>query len=660
MLKYALGSTLLVSAAQVMALTLGAAQGAAVIGRPMDVLVASSLDAADAAAGLCLEAEVMYGETRVPASAITVAIHRLGSDGSGALRVRATVPVNEPIVTVTLKAGCQNSFRRTYTLLADFEAAPVASPVATTSSRDVTAPNSAGRVAADTAGRSKAAERQSDVVVDPASQPARSASGSPEPVLNAQTPVRLSAPTPRPTGVVRMASKNRPAPRVAAGPVADAAAKQTVTAPGGSRLKLDPVELPANTGMPASAKPDDKQVPPPAGQDAAELLATGTQAASAAPAPDTGLQQELKNLRDEQQRLRMAVESVNAQLTQAQETRYSNPLTYGLGLAVLGLLGGVTYLLRREKANRAAADSWWHTTALPTGADPLAATSGFASSSTQAGAVDTDDALSGLEAVEAGASIFQEVPVTRVDAELLLDVWQQADFLQSIGQSYDAMHLLENFVQTHPRASEAPYLRWIQLAQQPGAEQSLNRAQSAYEHHFHRLLPPAQASVGSGLDGESAFLQQVSEAWPGPQAKTLIDAALFSQPGDPAGGLKDRSLRTFDDLLALRRLLQTLPTLPLEAPVAALPKEGGPSGAVAAALPVASEADAAEWLAVGDEVEPPPKMEPMLELDLSVPPAQPSHQAEAANTEAAKPDLPPLDFDFFDFDAEPGEGKKAP
>ena len=102
MLKLGMGSVLLATTTQVVAVSLGATQGNVIIGRPLDILIQSSIDASEAAAGLCLEAEVIYGDMRVAATAITAEIHRVGTGGAGALRVRATEPVNEPIVTVTI------------------------------------------------------------------------------------------------------------------------------------------------------------------------------------------------------------------------------------------------------------------------------------------------------------------------------------------------------------------------------------------------------------------------------------------------------------------------------------------------------------------------------------------------------------------------------
>ncbi|MCD8514682.1 MAG: hypothetical protein LRY31_01310 [Burkholderiaceae bacterium] len=130
MLKLAMGSALLLTATQVVAVSLGATQGSVIIGRPLDLLVQSSITAADASAGLCLNAEVLYGDTRIAPTAITTAIDQIGSEGRGRIRITVDQPVNEPIVTLVLRAGCTTTFRRSYTLLADVEPALAAAAVA--------------------------------------------------------------------------------------------------------------------------------------------------------------------------------------------------------------------------------------------------------------------------------------------------------------------------------------------------------------------------------------------------------------------------------------------------------------------------------------------------------------------------------------------------
>lgn len=648
MFKPALGSTLFLTATHCLALSLGAPQGGVIIGRPLDVVVTSNIDATEAAAGLCLEAEVMYGDMRVPASAISIAVQRLGAGPEGALKVRVTQPVNEPIVTLTLKAGCQNSFRRSYTLLADFESPPV--PAASTYSRDVTAPTTARTSEARQPDRPRAANDSAAATKTVVSEPA-------VPALSLETPVKLTAPLPRPAGVTRVASKARPPARQSAGTVVSEPVRSGAAA--GARLKLDPIELPAGAGSPAStaaapvAKESPGASPPDAPASAAAPTGDATPAQPSVPNDAQALQQQLQQLREEQQRLRVAMESVNAQLTDARSDRYQNPLVYGLSAAVLLLLAGLWRLKKRERtefANSAQPESeqpWWKST-VEDDAEPdllLESTPGDRSETntpTPDLALTHDhQPLGGIEAVETSESVFLEVPVSRVDLSVLLELWQQVDFLVSIGQSVEALQVLESFVLAHPRASEAVYLRWLQLALQQSNERALAQAQAAYESHYHRLLPAGAATVNNrpGLEADTAFVARLAQAWSTGDAQRLLGDALCSQPGDPANALRERGLLVFDDVITLLRVLATLPELPVPAPQ---PETTAPPSA---APLVASEESVAQWLSVGD-----------------VPEAAAAAPAPAAVQEKA--DLPPLDFEFLDFGAPPagdstqtGQGK---
>lgn len=397
MMKWVMGAWLMALASHASALTLGNLQGSAIIGQPMDVLVRSTITAADTVSDLCLKAEVVYGETPVAANDVSVTIQRLGTQDTGALRVRVRPVVNEPIVLLNLQVGCRNPFRRQYTLLADFAApppvvepapmplAPAKAPVAVpavTPTRPAPVPP-AGSSAAPAAPSAAAAA----VIPPPAalSRPApapRPVQANPVvaddgvlPAYQPETPIRLSAPVPRPAHVVRLGSKYRPPAAVQDLPAAVASgAVQNAPLPrveradsaGGSRLQLEPIDL-----SPLSVSPVLAQAANPA---AADQSTTASAAASASPSADStsdavggavdpaaaadqastvaapALEQELAAMRQEQEKMRLALESLNTQLQQAQANRYTNPLVMGLaGLALLLLLALVWQLGRRPR-----------------------------------------------------------------------------------------------------------------------------------------------------------------------------------------------------------------------------------------------------------------------------------------------------------------------
>lgn len=704
MLKLAVGSALLATVTQGWALSLGGVQGGVIIGRPLDILVQSSVDASEAAAGLCLEADILYGETRIPASAITVAIHRLGADGSGALRIRVTDPVTEPLVTLVVKAGCGQSFRRSYTLLADPDMpvgpapsrtlagtgparAVVASPVTPPSRPPVTVMPSAAAPAAP---------------VRPAARPA-SASGT---VVAAeesveQSPIRLAAPAPRPAGV-SLKSKARPAsalPKaesVASGPSGNppaAPAPNPTPEASGSRLKLDPVDVSPTPGpaTPVSPTSGDAAAPSP---DAATGAPDGAiSGADAGSAGDVG--RELEQLKAEQERLRLAMETMNAQLAQAQADRYSNPVVYGLGAAVVALLGGLWVLLRRRRTSEpealpGAANPWWETSLPPeagpsdlpdTEAPRTQVPDGGGPASRVAPVASAAGDVEGLEVQEARESMFREVPVSPLDMDALTGLWQRVDFFESLGQYGDAIELLKQFTANVPRASEAPYLRLLAMASAHGSEDDRRTAQALYEHHFQRLVPAATSR--GRLDDDAVALNALSQAWRSPEARAWIEAALSSQPGDLSAPLVVRTADAFDDLLTLWGVLDVLDTLPPEGrpgpQTEGTPPPPGPGAGVVSASAAAPAVVAPDlsldfqaWTSVNDL----PAATPDAAPDTTEAPAGatlpdlplvPDWEAPAPSTSAAPSpatgsgaapspdpagdgDRPPLDFDFFSWE----------
>ncbi|WP_180683330.1 type IV pilus assembly protein FimV [Tepidicella baoligensis] len=618
MLKLGMGSVLLATTTQVVAVSLGATQGNVIIGRPLDILIQSSIDASEAAAGLCLEAEVIYGDMRVAATAITAEIHRVGTGGAGALRVRATEPVNEPIVTVTIQVGCQTPFRRSYTLLADVE--PRLATPAPAASGPVLVQRPPAPAAAPVEGL--APVRVAGQPSTAAATPARSADSA---ALQPETPIRLSAPAPRPAAVTRMLSKTRPLPVVAPPPVQDDPrhAAGTVTLPqdepaAGSRLQLDPVDMPS-----AGAASDSGSAP----------MTSDAPVPTVAAVEPNPLQQELEALRAEQERLRLALETMNAQLRAAEQAQQgSSALVYGLGGLSLLLLAGLWYAWRtwrRSAASAPVAVPWWESS-LPQPAQTAPAG--------PPGEVSPPDGMDGLEVADARESMFHEVPVAPLDLAALEDTWQQARFCESIGQFQEAMAALSAFVSDSPRASEAPYLLWLQLAQLHGSENDRSAAQRFYETHFQRLVPErAQFSASRHLDEDTAFIQALVREWPRAAAGDLLARALASQPGAADSPLTVRTLAAFDDLLMLRGVWE------LREACSDTPQQE-------TALPVT------DWKSV-TELSPRPggaaAAAPMLDFELpSAPPLSGADESSGSPTSEKREDHT-LDFDVGSFELEP-------
>jgi len=583
MQKQALGCAIWLATTQVFALSLGPTQGPVYVGRPLDVLVQTGVEAAEAAAGLCLEAEVLYGESRIAASAVTVAIHQLGADGQGFLRVRVAEAVSEPFVTLMLRAGCQQVYKRNYTLLADPE--PATQGATGTSS---VASGSAYPV--PVAARPAAPKTTSAVAPARATAKSRSAPAGNGQTRGAvqnlvpETPIRLSAPVARPAGVAPLRSKIRTGAVV---PVAEmlTSAKSVASPPPpvsavantGPRLQLDPVDVSPTQGPASPSAPD--AVP--------QIPEAATSAANGAAAPitaDPALLQELASLRAEQERMRLTVESLNAQLK-----RESSPgvpsVWWAAGAAlVAAAAGGVYWRRRRTPAGPSQsassghdANPWWESQ-LPSipvvGTAPAVEASsatptdlGAAVGASSVSGPDSqpwhpDAGVSGMEVREAGESLFREVPIADLNLLALQGLWDRVDMCESLGQYGEAMELLRSFTTDNPRASEAPYLRWLTLARHQGGRDAQTLAQAVYEHHFQRLVPSVLPQTDLTVD--PMLLAELTAVWPQPAARDLLLNVLSSQPGDPATALVSRSVAAFDDALFLLRTWDVLQTLSVQ------------------------------------------------------------------------------------------------
>ncbi|MEY4268379.1 MAG: hypothetical protein RIS90_2914, partial [Pseudomonadota bacterium] len=107
----------------VRALSLGPLQGSALIGRPLELTVQIQAEPGEDLAALCLEAEVYHADTRQDPRSV-----RIQTDPAQPtlVRISATGRVDEPVVTLLLRAGCAQKITRRYVLLADPPVEPLA------------------------------------------------------------------------------------------------------------------------------------------------------------------------------------------------------------------------------------------------------------------------------------------------------------------------------------------------------------------------------------------------------------------------------------------------------------------------------------------------------------------------------------------------------
>ncbi len=102
------------------ALTLGRARGAAVIGQALELVVPVQVDAGQTDGTLCTEAEVFHGDSRQDSNRVQVQVESTGQTDTFNVRIISSALIDEPVVTVYLRAGCSQKFSRKFVLLADY------------------------------------------------------------------------------------------------------------------------------------------------------------------------------------------------------------------------------------------------------------------------------------------------------------------------------------------------------------------------------------------------------------------------------------------------------------------------------------------------------------------------------------------------------------
>lgn len=604
---------ILLSAGSSMAMTLGRAQGVAVLGRPLDVTIPVVLD--NPADDICARADVYYGETRVDARAVEL---RPQAGQNAVMRVQVSRPVDEAFITVQAQVGCTQTLSRRFVLLSDApvevaEAAaqpapvapavmPVPSTLAVQSSDPAAASASPGEPAMPgiTTAASPAVRPQPiDAPVTPAPRRAR-------PAATAESRASTAAPVPAP----RAEPAVKPAPRqLAAAPAAPAAPKPAVVER--PRLKLDTTDLGAP--VPGALKSTDSlqaavpaspttpaapaaPVPPQRTEAAAQWQALNAQPEDILRSTErmTALEADVRTMRDSMLKNQAMLADLNARLQQAEGERYANGLVYALAALLAGASGLAGWLWLRNRRAAAAYASWWSDSseagepvlheegaaaelkALPAtgaGTEGVARTEQMGAhddgmarpATTVATAADPVIALAAaLDAVESDtqptaeemqsllASTAAALPVGETNTALdeLKDVAQQAEFFVSLGEYERAIAVLRGQIDAHPQASALPWLELLALYQQLQRQDDYEQLRHDFEWLFKHTLP------ASGVAGAATVNLE--------QACPEVFAAIQAAWGTPEAidCIEDRLLRRAGreashlvDLGALRELL---------------------------------------------------------------------------------------------------------
>ncbi len=601
-----LALVLVLATLDVHALSLGRLRGAALVGQGLDVSVLVQPDPDDNLSNLCLEVDLFHADARQDPGRVQVSFEPAAAGQPVNVRIQSSVVIDEPVVTLYVRAGCAQKTSRRYVLLADIASEPIAPSPPRPAQLPLITPSPAPVSAASTENAGPAVSAPNADRTATGTRPAGAGPASKRPAT--AKPAKVP-------GVVKAAKPAKPAKATpaAAAPLPTPAEKlQAGRAGGQSRLKLDPLEVlserVATLESSTASAPGDQ-----AARAAVEAQRLQTLEASVRSLVAVAAQNEASLL------------DLRAKLQQAQTERYLNPLVIGLLLLLLVCAAVIAFLLLRRKGSASSAQgNWWSAdeprpteNSTPTVGAGLPQPSDFSPVSAPApmsgpGSLPAPVEPQGgrgprsrptpitqvdVSLVEMSESTFDRLmqsgathsavrkprdlpvagvsvgaPVRRlVNAEELFDIRQQAEFFVSLGQTDQAVRILENRISENGEASPLAYLDLLKIFHSLGLKADFRQIREDFNLLFNAKVPDFAAfgEEGRELWDYPHVLADIEVAWKSPQAADMVEALLFRDQWDEAREVFD--LAAFRDLLLLHTIVQAAAALPDELVVAAAP-----------------------------------------------------------------------------------------
>jgi hypothetical protein len=582
------------------AVGLGRIRGATVLGQPLDMQVTVRLEDGEPFGPECVAADVMSGEQHVPPAAVRLFIDPGADATERTLRVTTSVAIDEPVITVTLSAGCGAKVSRRIVAFADppIVRTPVVMVTAVAEPEPATATLTAAQVPSVLPAPRDAAPLAlagtaivpGGLALLPATQSldALPPTGASSP---AAAPAAAAAPEPRPqprpqprreAASEAAASAVAPRRRIAASETAASAPPQPVVAAARPRLQLEPSELMLTQASAASADSRASEAQQAASAAQAAALAAGERLHA--------MEQELVRLRSESRAQNEQMLALRERLVETEAARRFQPV---LVLLLALLAAAAAWLLWRLRKLSRGREAWWDGEAAPASVPPVSLPAPAPVATTAAPNLPPLPPLPPLPlAAEAPVSIFEvshpsrrdfahstrpvphltsvvsmSMPLTdttvpaqgrrelTVDEQIDLD--QQADFFIALGQDDAAIDLLLGHLRSTGGTSPMPYLKLLAVHRRRDEREAYERARTRFNQRFNGVAPDWETDPSSGrsLDDYPNVMARIQHAWWSPlDAMAELEALLFRR-GDRAELFE---LPAYRDLLTLYQLAREL------------------------------------------------------------------------------------------------------
>jgi hypothetical protein len=561
----------LVAAGPATALGFGDFRAQVLLGQPLNLAVPVSLAEGETLGTECAAAEVQIGESRLQPGMVRVRVTRGRDSSEAVIRVVSNTVVDEPVVHVTVSAGCPPRMTRTMVLLAD--------------------PPLVGTAGAGQPG---------GTVPDASLAPAGTAAASPAQASGpAAAPAQTSAPRaarpPVPTRAARTADRRTPAAGTEAGaPGATTAARpaRPAAAPrvGRPRLQLD---APTVSASQLAVQAAEAQASAAEAQASAARLAavTAEAAASAAQQRLKDVEAEMARLRAEAQAQTAALVELRRQIAQDQAQRqqqasWVNPLLLAATVVMAVLALWIALRSRRQEPLPAQRDVWWDKggASEPPAVDPdedsVYQPSTFKSSSrvplkipsapAPLGAREGPPTNIGLDSLIAPPTVAAPMAVTippmppradesnrAVSVDEQIDLEQQADFFIALGHDESAVDLLMAHLRSTGGGTPLPFLKLLEIHRRRGDREAYERTRVRFNQRFNSVAPEwhSDPGVGRSLEDYPLVVGRIQHAWPRPlDAMAELEALLFRR----GAGAELFDLPAYQEVLFLYQLARDL------------------------------------------------------------------------------------------------------
>jgi hypothetical protein len=557
----AFGATLASSPAA--ALGFGDVRASALLGQPLNIAIPVSLAEGETLTSDCVLAEVQSGESRLPPGTVRARVTQ-GRDANEAIvRINTTLAIDEPIVNLTVSAGCPTRITRTLTLLAD-------PPLVTAAAPALTAPAAPSETLPRTAALPS---RPAPTAEGGAASPAPTRASRPAALPRATA--RAAAPRAAPQNTVEAGDPaNRAAPPQSRRTAARAEPAAAAEAEGRPRLQLD-------AGTVAAASP--------AAVLAAEAQASAArEAARVAEAAASAAQQRVKDMEAEVARLRAdskaqtdALVELRKQLAQDRNRGGEPGWLMPALMALAALLGGTAlwlwWKLKQQQQIRVTQRDAWYERApasslapsvhsaqdadaedsdlrgttpsripstlpppvVPKPKAPIAPAMPQPAPSmfdTKAGGLDsmisppTMPAHTMVTLPSAGVRIDDDEAVRAVSVDEQIDLEQQADFFIALGHDESAIDLLMAHLRSTGGGTPLPFLKLLEIHRRRGDRDAYERTRVRFNQRFNSVAPDWQADPKAGrtLEDYPLVVGRIQAAWPTPlDAMAELEALLF-------------------------------------------------------------------------------------------------------------------------------------